>query len=175
MTTSPCIVSDVVLGAVIAVIGAIIAALIAAFIARAIKISEFRQAWINDLRTDMADYISKAHEWVDLYMACNRENKQEKKDEIHSKREKVKRDALRVFHRIQLRFNTHDKNAEALLTDLSDLLDHSKLTQNNEYSEWRHLSNEAVLKARRLLKKEWEVTKSLSSKIYRLRKRHDTK
>jgi len=50
---------------------AVSAAAIAAWVSRAIKISEFRQAWINDLRKDIADYIGAAERWFRKYDELN--------------------------------------------------------------------------------------------------------
>ncbi|MCF7971917.1 MAG: hypothetical protein K9L22_12230 [Methylococcaceae bacterium] len=140
-------------------------AIAAAFIARGVKISEFRQAWIDGLRSDISEYISKAHEWVDLYLVFNSEGTQEKKAEIAPKLDGIKYDALHILSRINLRFKPDDENANILLGKLLGLLDPEKLVQKNEYSSWRKLSDEAVMGARTLLKEEWEVTKNPLSKL----------
>ncbi|AYP22404.1 hypothetical protein [Pantoea agglomerans] len=51
----------------------------AALITRGLKISEFRQLWIDERRNDISEYISKAHEWIDIYLAFNKETTLEKK------------------------------------------------------------------------------------------------
>ncbi len=55
---------QIVLGGAVA---AVIATIITSRTSRSIKISEFRQAWINELRKDLADYIGAAHRWVRKY------------------------------------------------------------------------------------------------------------
>jgi len=132
----------------------------AAFIARGVKVSEFRQAWIDGLRSDISEYISKSHEWIDLYLVFNAETEQKKKAEIHPKLERLKYDALHIHSRISLRFKPYDKDANDVLKQLLDLLDPSKLDSTCEYSSWRGLSDKVVLQVRVLLKEEWEKTKN---------------
>ncbi|AFH92101.1 hypothetical protein ACU7RR_000170 [Providencia stuartii] len=134
----------------------------AALITRGVKISEFRQAWIDGLRSDIAEYTSKAHEWIDIYLEFNNQTIQEKKIEITPKLERLKYDALHIHNRISLRFKPGNKKANQLLKHLLDLLDPSKLDteQSNAYSRWRELSDKAVQEARFLLKEEWEYTKN---------------
>ena len=38
----------------------------AALISRGVRISEFRQLWIDEIRNDISDYISRDHEWIDI-------------------------------------------------------------------------------------------------------------
>ena len=64
--------------------------IVAALITREVKISEFRQAWINDLREDIAQYISKADEWMDIYLSHNIEDSQDKKAISAEKLDKLK-------------------------------------------------------------------------------------
>jgi hypothetical protein len=48
---------------ILAIIIAAGAALTAAWISRSIKISEFRQKWIDDLRNDISAYVGAAEKW----------------------------------------------------------------------------------------------------------------
>jgi hypothetical protein len=48
------------IGAIAAAIITAVAAITAAWISRSIKIAEFRQAWINALRADIATYVGIA-------------------------------------------------------------------------------------------------------------------
>ncbi|MEY8199117.1 MAG: hypothetical protein RPS47_07745 [Colwellia sp.] len=139
----------------------------AAFVIRGVKISEFRQAWINELRSDIAEYTSKTHEWMDLYLDFNRENSQITKAEIEPKLNRIKYDALHILDRITLRFSPEDTDADIVLEKLVDLLDPSRLDSKNQYTSWRKLSDEAISKARALLKEEWEDTKNPLRKKYR--------
>jgi hypothetical protein len=139
----------------------------AAVIARGVKISEFRQAWIDGLRSDISEYVSKAHEWIDLYLVFNSEENQKKKTIMHPEIERLKYDALHILSRISLRFKPDDNDANILLDKLLGLLDPSKLAPNNQYSSWRDLSDKAVFHARMLLKEEWETTKNPLRKLYK--------
>jgi hypothetical protein len=132
-------------------------AILAAFIARGVKISEFRQAWIDGLRADISEFISKAHEWIDLYLTFNAETDQAA---LAPKLERIKYDSFHVLRRIELRFKPDDDDANALLAELKTLLDPSKLAPDNQYASWRRLADHAVLSARALLKEEWETTKN---------------
>jgi hypothetical protein len=135
-------------------------AILAAYIARGVKISEFRQAWIDGIRADISEFMTKAHEWIDLYREFNSESEQKKKAELAPKLDRIKYDSFHVLWRIRLRFKPDDSSANALLDDLQDLLDPGKLMPNAEYATWRTLADNTVLKARALLKEEWEVTKN---------------
>jgi hypothetical protein len=149
-----------------------IGAIAAAFIARGVKISEFRQAWIDGLRSDISEYISKAHEWIDVYLEFNSEISQTTKAEVEPKLNRIKYDALHILSRINLRFKPDDDDANELLGKLLDLLDPSKLEPGSQYPSWRGLSDEVVFDARKLLKEEWETTKNplrnLSQKCKRI-------
>lgn len=132
----------------------------AALIARGVKISEFRQLWIDERRNDISEYISKAHEWIDIYLAFNKETTLEKK--MMPKLDRLKYEALHIHSRIFLRFKPNDEKANKLLEHLLYLLDPSKLVTEkcDMYLSWRKISDNAVLEARYLLKEEWEHTKN---------------
>jgi hypothetical protein len=137
-----------------------VGAILAAFIMRGVKISEFRQAWIDGLRADISEFISKAHEWIDLYLDVNAETDQVKKSELAPKLDRIKYDSFHVLRRIELRFKPDDESANALLSSLRNLLDPGRLTPSAQYASWRDLADETVLNARALLKEEWETTKN---------------
>jgi hypothetical protein len=138
----------------------------AAFITRGVKISEFRQAWIDGLRSDISEYICKAHEWIDLYLISNKETEQVIKSKMVTKLDRLKYDALHIHSRISLRFKPEDKVANDFLANLLNLLDPSKIGLENEaYSNWRDCSDSIVLEARHLLKEEWEATKNPFRKL----------
>ncbi|MBI1676296.1 hypothetical protein KO533_17175 [Shewanella sp. NKUCC05_KAH] len=140
----------------------------AAFITRGVKISEFRQAWIDGLREDISEYTCKAHQWIDLYLLSNQESDQQKKSSSVAELDRLKYDALHIHSRISLRFKPDDVAANNLLSHLLDLLDPSKTgLDNNAYSNWRDLLDKIVLEARVLLKEEWETTKNPFRKLYK--------
>jgi hypothetical protein len=146
-------------------LGAIFAAILTLFLTRQIKISEFRQAWINDLRDDIAEYISKADEWVDIYLEYKTES-QVKIPAPVKKMDKIKYQSFRILRRIELRFKPDDEEGNLFIINLLDLLDPKKFpspkddSDNNLKNIWKSLADDAVFKARHILKKEWEVTKA---------------
>jgi hypothetical protein len=54
--------------AVIAATAGVAVAFFTAWLARRLKISEFRQAWINDLRKDIADYLGASQRWFNAHL-----------------------------------------------------------------------------------------------------------
>lgn len=143
----------------------VIIAIFVALMARQLKISEFRQGWIDGIRKDISEFISKAHEWIDLYIEFNGEADQKVKADLAPKLGRIKYDAFHVLWRIELRFKPNDTEANDLLLTLKDLLNPGKLTPDNQYSRWRSLADSSVLKARTLLKEEWETTKNPFRKL----------
>jgi hypothetical protein len=136
-----------------------IGAITAAIIARGVKVSEFRQAWINELRSDITMYATKAHEWIELYEKFNSDENMNEKAKLAPTLDRLKYDALHNLNRIKLRFKPDDVDGNRLLEKLSDLLDPGKLAPPSQYSSWRILSDEAISETRKLLKEEWEATK----------------
>lgn len=152
----------------------IFAALCAAYMARELKISEFRQAWINGLREEISDFVAKAHEWIDLYIDTNPSDDQELKAEAHKKLNSLKYEAFRAYRKIQMRFKPTDEQANKLLASLQNLLDPSKLYVDpqdprgrGKYNAWRELADSTISQARHLLKEEWETTKNPLTRVAR--------
>ncbi len=149
------------------VFAAISAAAIAAWVSRAIKISEFRQAWINDLRKDIADYIGAAERWFRKYEELNTQAASVRADREQRELFPIANEARVILWRIKLRFNPRADNPskiqdDAFLQILDDLLNPGKLDQQQLHSSWDRLSVQSVEQAREILKTEWEVTKLLS-------------
>jgi hypothetical protein len=147
------------------VIVTVFIAIFVALMARQLKISEFRQGWIDGIRKDISEFISKAHEWIDLYMVFNEKENQKVKAELAPKLDRIKYDAFHVLWRIELRFKPNDTEANNLISSLKNLLNPGKLTPDNQYSSWRDLADSSVLEARNLLKEEWETTKNPFRKL----------
>ena len=140
------------------------AALGSAFISRSIKISEFRQAWINSLRDDIAEYISKADEWMDIYVDINSTVEQNAKEEKPPTLANMRYKALALLRHIEMRLNLGEKPHQDLLEDLAVLVDPGKIRPdhtltNPSRSDWEKHARDAVRHAREILKTEWEVTK----------------
>lgn len=139
--------------------------IVAALVAREVKISEFRQAWIDGLRADISEYITKSHEWIEYYQKFNQENNQAKKNAMLPQIEQLSYASLHVLRRIELRFKPDDKVANTLIEKLKDLLDPSKIPPPNSQKRWSELADKAVTDAKTLLKEEWEITKNPLRKL----------
>ena len=147
---------------VVAVIAAI-AAFIAAWIAHSARISEFRQAWINDLRKDIADYIGAAERW---YRKCDEINEAPDKQERERKELfPIANEARVLLGRIRMRFNPRENRYRAeddsFLRALGDLLNPGLVNPTSPDKSWSELAAKATEQAREILKREWEVTKKL--------------
>jgi hypothetical protein len=156
--------SSIVLGGVGAAVVGGFAAIVSAHISRQIKISEFRQAWINDLRKDIADYTGFAYLWSQKYDELLRYMAADKGIRLREELLPIVNDALVVLRRIRLRFNPRDSNPDklqddAFLQSLADLLEPGKLDPDHFLTSWERLADRAVEQAREILKREWEVTK----------------
>lgn len=155
-------------GALTATLWVAAGVIIAALIAREVKISEFRQAWINELRADIANFISKADKWIDSYVSFNCESDQQEKKDMAEKLDKTKYGCLQILRRIEMRFKPGDEAGDALIDKLRELLDPSKnQTLGSSKAEWTRAADSAISQARNLLKKEWEVTKNPFLKVFR--------
>jgi hypothetical protein len=143
----------------------------AALIAKEVKISEFRQVWINELRADIAAYmayICKADKWINSYIAFNTAQDQEKKRVMANGLDKIKYGCFQVLRRIEMRFKPDDERGNALIQNLRDLLDPAKSSVlPASKSKWVDLADSATAQARALLKEEWEVTKNPLKKFLR--------
>ena len=150
-------------------ISAVAVALIAPMVAHAIKLADFRQAWINDLRKDIADYIGLCGKWVRVYDDLNELNDQAK--EAESKELfSTATEALVILWRIEMRINPLEnkfkQEDDSLIASLRDLLNPGAIPPSDASDlvpKWRGLAEIAVGRARAVLKREWEVTNSTES------------
>lgn len=159
-------------------IGSIGAALIAALFTfinlvstKEAKISEFRQKWIDDLRADIANFVSK----MDLVLALSKEGKyltqnaanltSDDLDELNRLREQCTAhftDAKRSYTFIQLRINKIESDEEAKTINKEFLAALKKTNINPVHSDAREYSghlDDLVDKASALLKMEWKRVK----------------
>lgn len=157
---------SIIWGGVAAAAVTALAAISSAHISRQIKISEFRQAWINDLRKDIADYTGIAYKWFHKYYELELEHLDP--DDLVSRQRAelmpIVNEANVILRRIKLRFNPRDGNPDkaqddAFLQTLSDIVNSSKLDPNHLAPSWDRLADQAVEQAREILKREWETTK----------------
>lgn len=144
-------------------------AIFAAWLTRTTKISEFRQAWINDLRKDIADFMGVAERWIRKWDELNTlELIEERNKRIEKEAVPIANEARIILYRIQLRFNPrpnkYKEEDDAFLDSLLDLLDPQKLIPDQLDSSWHNLAKKSIERGRELLKREWEVTKKWRKK-----------
>ncbi len=144
----------------IAALLGLLAAFSAAWISRSVKISEFRQKWIDELRGDIAAYIGLAEKWYRKWDEINFLPSEEKEKRERNEAFPISNDAMVILWRIKLRINSeqneHKQQDEEFLQSLDDLLNPGKAVHS-----WRELAKVAVEKSRKLLKREWEVAKKV--------------
>jgi len=160
----------------IAALLGLLAAFAAAWISRSVKISEFRQTWIDELRNDIAAYVGEAEKWFRKWEEINTPQSEEMSVLYSKEKERryrtelfpIANDAGVILQRIKLRFNPEvDTKAnpdkaqdDAFLKSLYDLIN-PNVDPSNTWSAWQELADDAVEKARKILKREWEVTKKV--------------
>ena len=139
-----------------AVIGAATgAALLTAWSTRKGRISEFRQVWINELRSDIAQFLGATRQYRDAPPGERREQLRYKADVIYN----------RIELRINPRQNRNKEQDDKFLAALKLLFKKppdgsSDETKGKADKKWHSRFNCAMSRARELLKREWQVTKS---------------
>lgn len=149
------------------VVAGVIAQVISGRLSRSVKISEFRQKWIDSVRDDVAAYVGATHKWVRKYeemgdiVSFEGRGKKDSEELLP-----LQNEALVILSRIKLRINPHKnrykKEDDAFLLALDKLRDLGKFEPPGPSSievRWQEAANEAVELARKILKREWEVTK----------------
>jgi hypothetical protein len=111
-----------------------------------LKLAEFRQAWIDGLREDLAAYSAATFHTSDMPL---------QNDRLH--------EIVSLGARVMLRMNTKDPDYEAFKTALSHALPSSQ-----EEADAAKTSLTVVTIGQRILKREWERLKSDLDKIDRL-------
>ena len=147
-------------------IGAVVAALIAGFIARGVAIAQLRQAWINALREDLANFVSA----VDFVSAMS-EVTPERQAELGFTPADIARRMLessQAEYRVVLRLNV----AEADHVRLQSLVSQVPIHVNGGRVQTAAHLDQIVYLSQAILKREWEVTKSAGLLAeFRLRKK----
>ncbi len=149
------------IGAIAAAIITAFAAMTAAWISRSIKIAEFRQDWIDELMADISTFIGVAEEWFRKWEQLNDSSSEERGRRVPDELFPIANRARVIFGRIKLRFNPESNNPskkqdDKFLQSLSDLLNRPE-----SGASWFKLADDAVEEARKILKREWEVTKKI--------------
>lgn len=155
----------------IPVIGTVAAALVAGGIARAnliaskeTKVSEFRQAWINALRDDLAALFSNTR----TLARAVQESRAPQSDEVEkfgiekTKITAVRHGAAETYHRIRLRLNRKQPDHEELLRLLTAMMGAQQsymLNKEGDVSAPITAVEQAALYAEGVLKTEWETVK----------------
>jgi len=151
---------------------ALAVALIAPMIAHAIKLAEFRQAWIDELRKDVAAYLGAARRWARRYEEYERLDRNGASQDILDKKmdevATILNEARVIQWRIQMRINPLDNESKTeddlFLKAIADVTDFVQVrpADTNAHARWNTLANTAVSESRKLLKREWEVTKQFA-------------
>lgn len=141
---------------------AIIAALVAALLARSLKISEFRQAWINSLRDDSAELIGLLGDAHEAGTRASGEFAATGGEIWKTEFAPAVAKARTLQSRIRLRINPKpNKNSEAdgrFLAALNHLVD-GCIDRSSLCSDFQTRMESFEAEARSLLKREWQITK----------------
>jgi hypothetical protein len=135
-------------GSLIAVLG--VGSIVAALIGWGVSISNHRQAWINALRDDLASFIK---ELEGMHYAIGDLLKGDGNAVLEEKKRQARMGVLFVYWRIVLRLNRTEAMHAELIQRLDALMTVTEITPN------KAMIDEAIDLARRILKREWEVTK----------------
>jgi hypothetical protein len=60
-----------IIAAILSTVVSVAIAFVAPLFSHGVKLAEFRQAWINDQRKDVADYMGLARDWVEVWERTN--------------------------------------------------------------------------------------------------------
>lgn len=132
------------------------------------KTTEFRQAWIDSLREEVAILVAKLG-----YLTTQVERLQTDPSQSHGKRNYLEQygsdisEMASSFHKIQLRikFDAKDENELALSNKLFEIEDYAQY-ENMNTEETAKKANELISIAQKLLKKEWERVKRGERSFY---------
>ena len=136
--------------ALIAAIG--VGSIISAFIGHHVAISNHRQAWINALRDDIAEFVKLLERLAYVVRDWMKDSTAEG---VEEKRRVARTELLFIYERIRLRLNQREENHLELEQKLSEFINEPLLTKLED----RACINDVIDLSRRILKDEWEVTK----------------
>jgi hypothetical protein len=145
-------------------IGVVFAALISAFFLRELKISEFRQAWINELRGDIAYYVSICLQIKSIESMIPKAGDAKERETLRGKADALKIEASTNLYKIRLRFNPRvnavKDDDDKFLKELEELLLVIKTTPTEiDYATLNTKGDSVIESGREILKREWEETK----------------
>jgi hypothetical protein len=141
-------------------------ALMVVIITKEQKVSEFRQAWINDLRADLAEAISAGSALTIIIQVLDSDDD---KDDLHREWARF----VAALARVELRLNLGEKphqDLEACIRKAEELMRRLE-GDSTDYDPavWIALQDQVMAVARPLLKIEWDRVKA-GEPVYRLAK-----
>ena len=142
---------------------AVIVSFISLIIAKETKTSEFRQAWIDYIRDDIADLMGTLTQYTMIYIAQNPTDQQSKEKFINNNNELLAK-ILISTNKITLRLNPKDD--KDLIDYLSSITDFAMLPKEDKLANLTTTMNNLQEKSHQLLKDEWERVKK-GEKVYR--------
>ena len=144
------IIPDSSLGPIIAATVAGAISLVSLIISKENKTSEFRQLWIDALRSELSTYVSHSME-IHRHRVWDRESSDEKWDSISDSYQKVNESITKI----RLRLNPTENPSKQILLLLKE---YEKAFSNNEYpsqEDFSKLNHNFVEASQKLLKSEW--------------------
>lgn len=159
--------------AAITTIAALIASLITAMVAlvnmtltKELKTSEFRQAWINDLREDLSVFFACAKTFVrvtEKQHEYSESNGEESVSKISSEKVRDMRYQIeKAYTKIVLRLNHKECDHKKLVRLLKVVITKQNETPTNESDRMKIMQaiDDAICHSRPLIKEEWDRVKS---------------
>jgi hypothetical protein len=142
--------------ALISFAAGVIVSLVGGRLSRRLKVSEFRQAWINSLREDIANYLGVTQRWFHAT----------KMKEEQWKLFAVGNEASVILYRIKMRINPNEnsnkREDDEFIAALEKIQTTGGVPDANLETHWATAAAEVTLRARKMLKREWETTKQFT-------------
>jgi uncharacterized membrane-anchored protein YhcB (DUF1043 family) len=145
-----------ILVALISFVAGVTVSIVAGRLSRRLKVSEFRQAWINSLREDIANYLGVTQRW---FHAAKMKEEQGKLFAIGN-------EASVILYRIKMRINPnenrHKTEDDEFIAALEKIQNTGSIPDTQLEEHWATAAAEITLLARKLLKREWDITKAFT-------------
>jgi hypothetical protein len=157
---------EVAVGAVVASLIAGVISLLGLIVSKEQKVSEFRQAWIDALRTELATFIAHANA---LFIASASADLPDKYSEVVRT---LKEDFIATTSaaaKIRLRVNPKEVGAQAVLAGIETLERQLDPRNARNYAVIEEAQRQLVSAAQSLLKKEWMRVRR-GERVYRIAK-----
>lgn len=123
---------------------------LAAIIARGVAIAQLRQAWINALRDDIADFLGGVHKWAEMQRLSRKHvmTGEDARNLIECESQ-----AEIALSRVAMRLNPREELHVRLLGTLRALR-----APDPDYQRYSSIE-QAISESQLVLKREWQVTK----------------